>query len=111
MFKVKKNTESIVKNEIRIEDKLIDEVLLYEDALGAIVIAGTSKNPDLRKGLNFSKTKGSATGVFTVRLNEDGSMENFKSYEFPLEMLNKNASRREKKKNKKKEFKDKEEPV
>lgn len=111
LFKVKKNTEEIVKNEIRIGDKLIDELILYEDANADIVIAGTSKNPDLRKGLNFSKTKGSATGVFTVKLNENGSMESFKSYEFPLEMLNKNASRKEKKKNKKKENDEEEEPA
>lgn len=111
LFKVKKNTDVIVKNEIRIGDKLIDEIVLYENAKGDIVIAGTSKNPNLRKGLNFSKTKGSSTGVFTIKLNENGSMDNFKSYEFPLEMLNKNASKREKRKNKKKNSNEEEEPA
>ncbi len=111
LFKVKKNTKTLVKNEIRIGDKFIDEVLLYEDAKGDIVITGTSKNPDVRKGLNFGKTTGGTTGVFTVKLNEDGSLDSFKSYEFPLEMLNKNASRREKKKNKKKEKDEEEEPT
>lgn len=111
LFKVKKNTKSLVKNEIRIGDKFIDEVLLYEDANGDIVITGTSKNPDVRKGLNIGKTTGGTTGVFTVKLNEDGSLDSFKSYEFPLEMLNKNASRREKKQNKKKQKDDEEEPT
>ena len=111
LFKVKRNTNSIVKNEIRIKDKFIDEVTLYEDANGAIVIAGTSKNPDVRKGLNWDKTKGSATGVFTVKLNEEGAMESFKSYDFPLAMLNKNASRKEKKKNKKRKSDEDEEPA
>ena len=111
LFKIKKNTDEIVKSEIRIGDKLIDEVILYEDANSNIVVAGTSKNPDLRKGIDFSKTQGSATGVFTVKLKENGSMESFKSFEFPLEMLNKNASRKEKKRNKKKENDKDEDPA
>ncbi|OEK09605.1 hypothetical protein A8C32_12950 [Flavivirga aquatica] len=103
LFKVKKNTNTIIKNEIKLGDKFIDEVMLYEDVEGNIVITGTSKNPDKGKSRVFfsTKEKGLATGVFTMKLNENGAVSSFKNYDFPLELLKKYATKKEKKKNKK----------
>ncbi|WP_299439058.1 hypothetical protein [uncultured Aquimarina sp.] len=105
LFKVKKNTNSIVKNEIKIGDKFIDEIILYEDADANVVIAGTSKNPDKGTSRVFfsTKKKGQATGVFTIKLNEEGAVSDFKNYDFPVELLNKYATKREKKRIEKKE--------
>ena len=104
LFKVKKNTNSIVRNEIKIGDKFIDEVILYEDAEANVVIAGTSKNPDTGTSRVFfsTKKKGQATGVFTIKLNGEGAVSDFKSYDFPVELLNKYATKREKKRIEKK---------
>ncbi|GGX07941.1 hypothetical protein [Aquimarina muelleri] len=105
LFKIKKNTNSIIKNKIEIGDKFIDEASLYENAKGDIVIAGTCKNPDkVTAGLLFSSNKqGQATGVFTIKLDKDGAVSNFKSYDFPVEMLNKYSSKGKKRNIKKNE--------
>jgi hypothetical protein len=104
LFKVKKNTNTIIKNEIKIADKFIDEVILYEDADANIVIAGTSKNPDRGTSRVFfsTKQKGQATGVFTIKLNDDGTVSDFKNFDFPLDLLNKHATKGEKRRVKRK---------
>ena len=106
LFKVKKNTNTIIKNEIKIADKFIDEVVLYEDAEANIVIAGSSKNPGRKvttTGLFSTEQKGQATGVFTIKLNEDGEISGFKGYDFPLDLLSKHATKGEKRKIKRKD--------
>ncbi|WP_299242630.1 hypothetical protein [uncultured Aquimarina sp.] len=95
MFKVKKNTNVIVKNEIRIGNNFISQIMIYEDSDSNLVMAGTSKNPD--KSNIFIDDKGQATGVFTVKLNKDGGVSDFNNYDFPLEMLQKYATGKEKK--------------
>jgi len=112
ILKVKKGTETIVNTKIDMADKFVDEVILYEDVNGEMVLAGTSKNPDTGTSRVFFSTKqrGQATGVFRIKLNEDGSLGAFKNYDFPAEMLAKNASKSEKKSiDKKKEEGDEEE--
>ncbi|MFD2561957.1 hypothetical protein [Aquimarina rubra] len=111
IFKVKKGTTSIINNKIEIGDKFVDEVLLYEDALGNIVLSGTSKNPDSRSGIFLNKKRGQATGIFTAKLNNEGAISEFMSYDFPLEMLTKYATKKEKKRNEKKKGDDEESPA
>ncbi|WP_299600456.1 hypothetical protein [uncultured Aquimarina sp.] len=111
IFKVKKGTNTIVNSKIEIGDKLVDEILLYENALGDIVLSGTSKNPDSGKGLLFGKRRGQATGIFTAKLDNEGAISDFNSYDFPIEMLTKYATKKEKKKNKKKENDEAESPA
>ncbi|WP_074407521.1 MULTISPECIES: hypothetical protein [Aquimarina] len=101
LFKVQKNTNTIIKNEIDIGDKFIDEAALYENAKGDIIIGGTCKNPDQgmkRVSLVFYENViGQPTGVFTVNLTKEGGVRDFKSYDFPIEMLTKHSSQGEKK--------------
>ncbi|WP_298538780.1 hypothetical protein [uncultured Aquimarina sp.] len=106
LFKVKKNTNSIITSKISLGEKLIDEVFLYGDSESNIVITGTSKNPDSKRGRLFGKRKGQATGIFNIKLTNEGDVSDLKSYDFPVELLRKYASRKEKraiKKNDKRE--------
>lgn len=98
LFKVHKNTNAIIKNKIEIGDKFIDEVALYENAKGDIIIGGTCKNPDrgTERILFSTKKEGHPTGVFTINLTQKGGVRDFKSYDFPLALLNKHATKREK---------------
>ncbi|MDO5971721.1 hypothetical protein Q4Q35_18115 [Flavivirga aquimarina] len=113
LFKIVKNTNTIIKNEIQIGDKFIDDASLYENAEGNIVIGGTCKNPDKGKSIPFfsTKEKGQATGVFTINLTEEGGVRDFKNYDFPVEMLRKFSTRKEKKNINKKNKKEEEKPV
>ncbi len=111
LFKVLKETDSIIKNEIVIGNRFVEHAELYEDATGNIIVAGTSKNPDSEKGVLFGKRRGESNGVFIIKLNKEGGIKVFNNYDFPLEMLNKYSTRREKNKRKRKVKRYEEKPV
>ncbi len=102
LFEVKKGTNNIIKHKIDLEAKLIEEIGLIEDSESNIVLTGTFKNHDESVGV-FGVKEGHATGIFTIKLNKEGEVSNFKSHDFPLELLKKYANKKEKKKIKKEE--------
>ncbi|MFK5879196.1 MAG: hypothetical protein QM478_06835 [Flavobacteriaceae bacterium] len=103
LFKIKRESSEILKTKIEIGDSFIGKIALYNNGIGDMILAGTCKNSN-KSGFEsfYSSGIGQPTGIFTVNLTDDGKIGNFKSYDFSVEMLNKNASRKEKKKTKKK---------
>ena len=112
LFKIKKNSNEILKNKIEIGDNFIGKIALYDNGHGNMILAGSCKNPNSGVFIPFvsSSDIGQPTGIFTVNLNEDGEIGAFKSYDFSMEMLNKNASRKEKRKVKKNKKDEEEKP-
>lgn len=109
LFKVSKESDKIVKNKIDSQNKLIEEIILYEDINSNIVVTGTTKNPD-SKGF-FDYTYGQSTGIFTVKLDKDGNIGNFTNHDFSSELMNKFVSKKQEKKNKKRSLKKDEKPA
>lgn len=103
LFKIKKGSDEILKNKIEIGDNFIGKIALYDNGHGSMLLAGSCKNPKSGVFIPFISNSdiGQPTGIFTVNLTEEGGIGTFKSYDFSMEMLNKNASRKEKRKVKK----------
>lgn len=108
LFKISKESDRIIKNRIDSQNKLIDEIVLYEDVNSNIIITGTTKNPD-SNGF-FDYTYGQATGFFAIKLNENGTIGDFTNHDFTSVLLNKFVSKKQEKKNKKIRLKEDEKP-
>ncbi len=102
LLKVKVNTNEVLVNTIKIGDKYIDDIALYESGTGDIFVGGTCKNPE--RGVNSpvtSKKNGEPTGLFAVKFTEEGEVLDFTSFDFPADILSKHTTKKEKRKSKK----------
>ncbi|WP_298479823.1 hypothetical protein [uncultured Maribacter sp.] len=108
LFKVSKESDKLVKSKIDNKNKLIEEIILYEDINSNMIITGTTKNPDSKGFFNF--TEGHSTGIFVLKLDKKGIIGNYINHDFSLEMLNKYVSKKQEAKNKKIKKDEKEKP-
>jgi hypothetical protein len=94
VIKIEPNVEMITRIRTTLDNKLINSIALYQGNEDDLVLAGfyTESKKDI-----FD-----AKGLFYMKIDEDGSIKDKSTFEFPLSLLNQNASNKNKRKNKKK---------
>jgi len=94
IMKVAAKTGSITSTKVNIADKFVKTVWLYETAQNTMIGAGY---------YNKGNKPGNVDGVCFFKVRNDGLASDMKTYEIPVEILNQYASRKEKRKNEKRE--------
>ena len=98
LLRVKAFTKTIEKSPVKVGDKFINAVWLYEGPDNFMYCAGFYNN---------GKSASNANGIFMFKINKDGGIYDIKSYEIPVDVLNQYVSARTQKQNDKKEEKGK----
>ncbi len=99
LLKVNGTTRQITQTNIDIKDKFTHTAYIYESSKGAIICAGFY-NENGRDGSD-------AKGVFSATLKKDGSFNEFKTHEIPLEVLNQYVNKKTQARNEKQDDKGK----
>jgi hypothetical protein len=94
LLKVKANTTKVDITPIKLTDKFINRLWIYETSKDEMICAGF---------YNKGKDLADADGILIFNIEKDGTLTDIKTYEIPLAILNQNVSRRTQKKNEKKE--------
>ncbi|WP_298502870.1 hypothetical protein [uncultured Maribacter sp.] len=100
LFRLLDGSSNIGISKIALDDKFINGISLFESSSNLMICAGFYTN-----GLN--NRLGNSDGLFTFKIDKEGSLIDKNSYEIPVEVLNQYVSNRTKKKIEKKDKKDK----
>jgi len=95
VIKVKPNDNNITQFRATLDNKLINSITLYQGNDDDLILAGFYTNS--KKYIHDAK------GIFYMKIDEEGSIIDKSTFEFPLSLLNQNASNKTKRKNKKKD--------
>lgn len=98
ILKIAAGTATITSTKVTVADKFVRTIWLYETAQGNMVCAGF---------YNVGERTGNVDGVILFKLDPNGKLFNFNSYEIPVEILNQNASKKSKRANERKDDDDK----
>lgn len=112
LFRMLNGSDKILKTKIELGEKFINGISLFENVTGELVCAGFyNKGIHGKTGSLLGKEfkANSADGLFVCNVSKEGVVEDIKTYEIPLEVLNQYVSNKTKKKNAKKEGKGKSE--
>ena len=94
LMKIKAGSTKIDMTPIKLADKFISKIWLYESAKDEMICAGF---------YNKGKDLNDADGILVFKIQKDGKLSDILSYEIPVEVLNQYASKRTQRKNEKKD--------
>jgi hypothetical protein len=95
ILKVATGAGTLSTTKVQLADKFVQSLWLYEAAAkGTMVCAGF---------YNKGERNVSADGIILFKLGQDGKLSNINAIEIPLEVLNQNASAKDRRKNERKE--------
>ncbi|OFX29722.1 MAG: hypothetical protein A2X08_17450 [Bacteroidetes bacterium GWA2_32_17] len=98
ILKVEANSGNITKTPIKLEDKFVSQLSIYECNPEYMICTGFTN-----KGKDF----GDADGLVVFKIEKDGTLSEKSFYKIPLEVLNLYVNERTQKKNEKKDENDK----
>jgi hypothetical protein len=94
VLKVSAGTGAITHTTIKVADKFVETIWLYESVKGYMVCAGF---------YNTGKDLDNADGIMMFKLQQNGSLEDMSFFEIPVEILNQYASSRTQRRNERKD--------
>ncbi|MEP0263299.1 hypothetical protein [Dokdonia sp.] len=92
------DTDALESKKIDLENKFINGISLFESFDGTLICAGFYAAGN-KRDLN------DADGLFTIAITQSGTIENLKTYEIPVALINQFEKNKTKRKNNKKEEK------
>jgi hypothetical protein len=98
LLRIKAFTKNIDKTVVRLDNKFINTIWLYEGPNNIMYCAGFYNN-----GRNLNN----ANGIFMFKVGQQGGIYDIKEFEIPVDVLNQYVSARTQKRNDKKDEKDK----
>jgi hypothetical protein len=106
LFKINIESGNVRITPIKLENRLLSKVLLYESAKNEMICAGfyTSHGSS---DVNFFSGRMSTDGICLFKLNKDGGVYNKNYYEIPVEIMNQYERKAKQKRNDRKEAKGK----
>jgi len=97
LLKISGGNDEIIKTPIMLKSNLISSIALYQSRDNELVMGGYYSGKDIEK----------VEGVFSFRVEDSGILKDEFMFEFPVDFLNENASKKEIRKNERKDKNDK----